>query len=68
MGEKEKNQDRLYSLGNPQKNTYIERYNRTARYEWVSKHLFDTLEEVQGYATEWLWFCNHEGTYSASGR
>lgn len=26
--------------GNPQQNAYIERYNRTARYGWVSKHLF----------------------------
>ncbi|MGL5335015.1 MAG: hypothetical protein ACRC9R_02550, partial [Enterovibrio sp.] len=28
----------------------------TIRYSWVSKYLFDTLEEIQDYATEWLWF------------
>ena len=33
--------------GKPQQNAYIERYNRTIRYGWLSKHLFDTLDEVQ---------------------
>jgi putative transposase len=37
--------------GKPQQNAYIERYNRTIRYSWLSKHLFDTLDEVQDYAT-----------------
>ncbi len=46
--------------GNPQQNAYIERHNRTIRYSWVSKHLFETLDEVQDYATSWLWFYNHE--------
>lgn len=32
----------------------LEQHNRTTRYSWVSKHLFDTLEEVQNYATKWL--------------
>jgi putative transposase len=53
--------------GKPQQNAYIERYNRTMRYSWVSKHLFDTLEEVQEYATQWLWFYNHERPHSANG-
>ncbi|ERS00655.1 hypothetical protein Q674_14880 [Acinetobacter sp. COS3] len=44
----------------PQQNAYIERYNRTMGYSWVSKHLFDTLEQVQDYVTSWLWFYNHE--------
>jgi len=35
----------------PQQNAYIERHNRTIRYSWVSKHLFETLEDVQYYAT-----------------
>lgn len=53
--------------GKPQQNAYIERYNRTMRYSWVSKHLFDTLEQVQDYATEWLWFYNHERPHKANG-
>jgi putative transposase len=40
--------------GNPQQNAYIERHNRTIRYSWVSKLLFDSLEQVQNYATNWL--------------
>lgn len=46
--------------GNPQQNAYIERYNRTVRYDWLAQDLFDTLEQVQNCATSWLWFYNHE--------
>jgi len=53
--------------GKPQQNAYIERHNRTIRYSWVSKHLFETLEEVQDYATRWLWFYNHERPHKANG-
>ena len=53
--------------GKPQQNAYIERYNRTMRYSWVSKHLFDTLEQVQDYATQWLWHYNHERPHQANG-
>lgn len=53
--------------GNPQQNAYIERANRTIRYSWLSKNLFETLEEVQDYATEWLWFYNHERPHKANG-
>ena len=53
--------------GKPQQNAYIERYNRTMRYSWVSKHLFDTLEQVQDYATQWLWRYNHERPHQANG-
>lgn len=42
--------------GNPQQNAYIERHNRTIRYSWVSKHLYETLDEVQDYATIWFGF------------
>lgn len=53
--------------GKPQQNAYIERYNRTARYSWVGKYLFEWLEEVQDYATKWLWFYNHERPHKANG-
>ena len=53
--------------GNPQQNAYIERANRTIRYSWLSKHLFDSLEEVQDYATKWLWFYNHRRPHKANG-
>jgi len=35
--------------GNPQQNAYIERYNRTVRYDWLAQYLFDSIEEVQEY-------------------
>lgn len=41
-------------------NAYIERYNRTVRYDWLAQYLFDTIAEVQDYATRWLWFYNNE--------
>ena len=53
--------------GKPQQNAYIERANRTIRYSWLSKHLFDDLEEVQNYATHWLWFYNHRRPHTANG-
>jgi len=46
--------------GNPQQNAYIERYNRTVRYDWLNHYLFDSIEEVQNHATSWLWNYNNE--------
>ena len=40
--------------GNPQQNAYVERYNRTVRYDWLAQLLFDSVEEVQESATRWL--------------
>jgi putative transposase len=47
-------------LGNQQQNAYVERYNRTVRYDWLKHHLFDAIEEVQERATNWLWTYNNE--------
>ncbi len=53
--------------GNPQQNAYIERYDRTVRYDWLVQNLFDTIEDVQEQATQWLWFYNNERPNSAIG-
>lgn len=53
--------------GNPQQNAYIERYNRTVRYDWLGQYLFCSLDELQRYATEWQWFYNHERPNMALG-
>jgi putative transposase len=45
--------------GKPQQNAYIERYNRTVRGEWLNRHIFETIEEAQNQATEWLWTYNN---------
>ena len=38
--------------GKPQQNTYVERFNRTARYEWLSQYHHETLDEIQLCATQ----------------
>jgi putative transposase len=53
--------------GNPQQNAYGERYNRTVRYSWLSQFQFESIQEVQDYATRWLWFYNHERPNKANG-
>jgi putative transposase len=53
--------------GKPQQNAYVERYNRTVRYEWLSMNIFDDIEEVQDMATKWLWTYNNERPNMALG-
>lgn len=53
--------------GQPQQNAYIERYNRTVRYAWLSQYLFETIEEVKEFATRWLWSYNNERPNMALG-
>jgi len=51
---------RFTQPGKPQQNAYIERFNRTMRYELLSPHLFDSIEQVQDAATRWQWSYNHD--------
>jgi len=44
--------------GKPHQNGYAERYNRTVRHDWLNQHLFTSLEEMQEFATAWLWTYN----------
>lgn len=53
--------------GKPQQNAYVERYNRTVRYDWLSHYLFESIQEVQDFATPWLWTYNHERPNMALG-
>jgi putative transposase len=53
--------------GQPQQNAYVERFNRTVRYEWLAQYLFDSIDEIQLYATQWLWSYNHERPNMALG-
>ena len=38
----------------------IERYNRTVRHEWLDQYLIESIEEAQGFATQWLWTHNND--------
>jgi len=64
-----KNQIQLIFIqpGNPQQNAYIERYNRTVRYDWLSQYLFENIAQVQLHATQWLWTYNNERPNTAIG-
>ena len=53
--------------GNPQQNAYVERFNRTVRYDWLNQYIFETIEEVQNAATKWLWTYNNERPNMALG-
>ncbi len=53
--------------GNPQQNAYIERFNRTVRYDWLGHYLFESLDELQEFATQWQWVYNHERPNMALG-
>jgi putative transposase len=52
--------------GKPQQNAYVERFNRTVRYDWLSQTLFGSIE-VQDAATRWLWTYNNERPNKALG-
>ena len=53
--------------GNPQQNAYVERFNRTMRYECLNQHLFESLEHAQNEATKWLWCYNHNRPHMSLG-
>jgi putative transposase len=53
--------------GKPTQNAYIERFNRTARHEWLDLYLFNSIEHAQLLATQWLWTYNNERPHSAIG-
>lgn len=53
--------------GKPTQNAYIERFNRTVRHEWLEMHLFESIEQAQLLATQWLWTYNNERPHTAIG-
>lgn len=53
--------------GKPQQNAYIERFNRTIRYNFLAPALFASIAEVQAAATRWLWTYNNERPNMALG-
>ena len=47
--------------------SYVERFNRTVRYEWLSQYYWYDLAEVQDFATKWMWSYNHDRPNMALG-
>lgn len=40
--------------GKPQQNAYVERFNRTVRYEWLSQYHWEDFDHMQRFATDWM--------------
>ena len=53
--------------GKPQQNAYVERFNRTVRYDWLNQFIFTEIEAVQAEATKWMWTYNNERPNMAIG-
>ncbi|MCK0512352.1 IS3 family transposase [Aromatoleum buckelii] len=53
--------------GKPAQNAYVERFNRTVRYEWLSQYYWSDLDEVQLFATQWMYNYNHDRPNMALG-
>jgi len=53
--------------GNLHQNAFVERFNRTVRYEWLSQYHWATLAQVQDFATAWMWAYNHYRPHMALG-
>ncbi len=51
--------------GKPNQNAYIERFNRTFRYEVLNAHLFSSLHEVRDIAWNWLIDYNEQRPHDA---
>ncbi len=37
----------------------IESYNRTVRNDWLAHYFFESVDQVQEFATKWFWTYNH---------
>jgi len=53
--------------GNPQQNAYVERYNRTVRYDWLAQYIFNSIHQEQEHPTRWLWTYKNERPNMANG-
>ena len=53
--------------GKPQQNAYVERYNHTVRYDWLTQYLIESSEQVQEFATRRLWTYKNERANMALG-
>jgi putative transposase len=53
--------------GKLQQNAYVRHFKRTVRYEWLSQHYWQSVEEVQDFATRWVYKNNNQRPNMALG-
>lgn len=53
--------------GKPNQNGYVERFNRTYREDILDMNIFDSLNEVERYTSEWLQMYNSERPHESLG-
>lgn len=53
--------------GNPQQNGYVERFNRTMRYELLNQCLFENINQVREQSSQWIWMYNNVRPHMANG-
>ena len=54
--------------GKPQKNDFIERFNRTYRHEVLNAHIFESLEQACEITEEWIHSYNLDRPHAALGK
>lgn len=45
---------RMFRHAKSQQNAYVERFNSTVRCDWLSQHYWQSIDEVQEFATQWM--------------
>jgi putative transposase len=53
--------------GKPTQKAYVERFNCTARNEWLELNSFEDIEHAQLLATQWQWSYNNGRPHSSIG-
>ncbi|WP_410174914.1 integrase core domain-containing protein [Mycetohabitans endofungorum] len=55
MGPTVRHQARLHPGGQAPQNAYVEQFDRSMRYEWLSQYHWKDLDRVQRFTTDWSW-------------
>ncbi len=57
----------IFNLANHNKTLILSVTIVLYRYGLLNQNLFNNLNDVEDYATRWLWFYNHERPHQANG-